>query len=188
MSICSSNSSSSISSCNCSSSSSSNSTPQPQQQHQQQQQQQHQLKRLALEAGILSVLHIDRRQYHFCAAAVACPRGEGLSIFGGDDFKLESSLRRLAAQVSMASMESMAMVALVQCDGNGSICFNSAAKAHVACTVPRITNHATTFGIAHSCSLWSHDCHRSASWPTTVVCRGQSKAHVRMLLGEFFAA
>jgi len=61
-----------------------------------------------------------------------------LSIFGGDDFKLESSLRRLAAQVSMASMESMAMVAAVQCDGNGSICFSSAAKAHVACTVPII--------------------------------------------------
>jgi len=73
----------------------------------------------------------------------------------------------------MASMESMAMVAAVQCDGNGSICFSSAAKAHVACTVPRITNHATTFGIAHNCSLWSHDCHRSASWPTTAVCRGQ---------------
>ena len=71
-------------------------------------------------------------------------------------------------------MESMAMVAAVQCDGNGSICFSSAAKAHVACTVPRITNHATTFGTAHNCSLWSHDCHRSASWPTTAVCRGQS--------------
>ena len=91
----------------------------------------------------------------------------------GDDFKLESGLQRRAAQVSMASMESMAMVAAVQCDGNGSICFNSAAKAHVACTVPRITNHATTFGIAHNCSLWSHDCHRSASWPTTAVYRGQ---------------
>ena len=66
------------------------------------------------------------------------------------------------------------MVALVQCDGNGSICFNSAAKSHVACTVPRTSNHATTFGIARSCSLWSHDCHRSASWPTTAECRGQS--------------
>ena len=73
----------------------------------------------------------------------------------------------------MASMESMAMVAAVQCDGDGSICFSSAAKAHVACTVPRITNHATTFGTAHNCSLWSHDCHRSASWPTTAVYRGQ---------------
>ena len=73
----------------------------------------------------------------------------------------------------MASMESMAMVAAVQCDSDGSICFSSAAKAHVACTVPRITNHATTFGTAHNCSLWSHDCHRSASWPTTAVYRGQ---------------
>ena len=46
----------------------------------------------------------------------------------------------------MAYMESIAMVAAVQCDGNGSICFSCAAKVDPACQVPRITNHATTFG------------------------------------------
>ena len=38
------------------------------------------------------------------------------------------------------------MVAAVQCDGNGSICFSCAAKVDPACQVPIITNHATIFG------------------------------------------
>ena len=109
-------------------------------------------------------------------------------------FSSESSLAAVSGQVYMAYMESMAMVAAVQCDGNGSICFGSAAKAHVACQVPNISNHATTFGSI--CLLFETT--TKNKFHTVAVC-GQrivtglqadlqqrcpeGKVHVRMMLG-----
>ena len=98
----------------------------------------------------------------------------------------------------MASMESMAMVAAVQCDGNDSICFSNAAKAHVACTVPIITNHATTFGLIcclkqkqkralHTVAVCGHRIVTGLQADLQQRC-AEGKVHVRMLLGEFSAA